>query len=101
LYIEVKDDFGNSCLGNSNSTISDDKFNYSSSWISSECIKGRATKLIITLKAKLVLYGEANYINKETVKNTTNEKYTGLAESYEFIEKKEVILGDILIDIKK
>lgn len=43
----------------------------------------KVTLLIITLKAKLVLYGEVNYINKKTVENITNEKHTGLVENFE------------------
>lgn len=99
LDIEVKDNLGNVYLGTNNGATSDEYFNYNSSNLYGK-ISEEATKLIITPKAMLKLYGQVEYVEQEARDNITGEKYTGLAETYGCAKLEEVILDDIIIELE-
>lgn len=100
MELEVKDDLGNIYLSDAHGSTGDTDFNLSSS-ITMEKVKEGASQLIITPKVILKDLGEVRYVEQESRDGKTGETHIGLAETYDCIEVKELILDDIVVYLNK
>ena len=100
IDLVVKDDLGNLYSVDEHGSTGDSEFNLSSS-ITIEKVKEGAGKLIITPKAILKDLGEVKYVEQEAKDNKTGKTHIGLAETYDCVELKEIVLDDIVIDLNK
>lgn len=98
MELEVKDDLGNIYQVEGHGGTGDTELNFASS-ITIEKIKDGANKLIITPKVILKDLGEVKYTEQETKNGFTGESSVGLAETYDFVKIKELILDEIVIEL--
>ena len=100
MELEVKDDLGNIYLSDAHGSTGDTDFNLYSS-ITIEKVKEGASHLIITPKVILKDLGEVRYVEQESKDGKTGETHMGLAETRDCEGFKEIILGDIVVDLNK
>lgn len=100
LELEIKDDLGNVYSGETHGASGKDEFSLSYS-MTIEKIKDGASKLIITPKALIRKFGDIEYVEQEAKDNITGDIHIGLAETYDCIERKELILDEIIIDLNR
>lgn len=100
IELEVKDDFGNIYSSDGHGATGDKDLNLSSS-ITIEKIREEASKLIITPKVILKDLGEVRYVEQESKDGKTGEIHIGVAETYDCVEVKEIILDEIIVDLNR
>lgn len=99
LEIEVKDDLGNVYIGRGNGGTGD--INNNTTWSSTfGKLKEGATKLIVTPKVVVRRFSEPRNIEVE-VSDGGKESVSTNTPTWDCVERKELILDDIVIELKK
>lgn len=98
MDLEVRDDLGNIYQIEGHGSTGDTEMNLLSS-MTIEKLKGGAKKLIITPKVILKDLDDVKYQDQQIKNGNTEEISTELAETYDCIEVKEIILEDIIIEL--
>ena len=99
IELEIRDDLGNVYSNEGNGASGDVNLNMTYGE-TIEKLKDGASKLIIIPKFILKNFGEVKYVEQESKNGFIGESSISNAETYECVERTELILDDIVIELE-